>query len=317
MTEAAQLQTTISESAFDGIAPVYQHYAGQHQPQPAYIRMDEDGEIDTWVNGEIGNATPSDVWHGRTQAWRVPADARGEALLAFVKDHQRLFERVWQGHKVEWNGNNWVGKLTEDAKAAYEEIEAACSDIETIDVICMQDWLRAGHNNHLTDFWGGEYTLDEAASKAEDDAREALSEGVWVKDPHAARSELLEWAADEFRNHPERLSACHFEALIAEGEISFEDALEVIEDEGLDIGLYKEVNEAGTKEILHFLQANHKRGGSIKDAADAKGWIEDASFQLAEGNAPTVEVGAEYSTHGYAVTYTVSDAGVSVRAVQH
>jgi hypothetical protein len=111
--------------------------------------------------------------------------------------------------------------------------------------------------------------------------------------------------------------AAQIEAMINEGRMTFEAALAVIEDEGLEIGLYEEVNEAGTQEILHFLQANHKRGGSIKDAADAKGWIEDASLQLAEGNAPTVEIGAEYSIHGYAVTYTLSDAGVTVRAVQH
>ncbi len=315
MTTAQQFQTTIIESDFDGIAPVYQHYAGQHQPQLAYIRMDEDGQIDTWVNGEIGNAVPASVWHNRTLTWRVPADARGEALLAFVKDHQRLFERVWQGHKVEWNGNNWVGKLTEDAKAAYEEIEAACSDIETIDVICMQDWLRAGRNNHFTDFWDGEYTLDEAASKAEDDAREALSEGVWVKDPQSARSELLEWAADEFRNHPERLSARHFEALIDECEISFEEAVEVINDEELDISLRREINDAGAQEILAFLQASHKRGAALGDK-ELAAWVADADFQLAEGNTPSIEVRAADSVHGHACTYTVSDAGVSVRATQ-
>jgi len=110
-------------------------------------------------------------------------------------------------------------------------------------------------------------------------------------------------------------SASRLEDLIAKGEISFEDALEVIE-EGLDIGLYKEVNEYGVQQIRQFLVDNHKRGDALTDD-QVKAWVEGAEFQLAEGNAPTVEIAAAHSVNGYAVTYTVSDAGVSVRAVQH
>ena len=122
--QAAQFQTTIDEASFEGVAPVYEKYDSEFQPQPAYIRMDEDGEIDAWVNGNI-NGTPMSVWHGRTLTWRVPSNVRGDALLAFVKEHQPLFERVYLGHEVDWDGNNHVGKLDEDAQAASEEIEKA------------------------------------------------------------------------------------------------------------------------------------------------------------------------------------------------
>ena len=109
--------------------------------------------------------------------------------------------------------------------------------------------------------------------------------------------------------------ASRLEDLIAKGEISFEEALEAIESEELEISLYKEVNEAGAQEIINFLKANHKRGAALTDD-QVKAWVEDAEFQLAEGNAPTVEIAAAHSAKGYAVTYTVSDDGVSVRAVQ-
>lgn len=141
---AAQFQTTIAESSFDGIAPVYEKYDREFQAQPAYIRMDEDGEIDAWVNGEIGNAVPASIWNGRTLTWRVPSDVRGDALLAFVKEHQGLFERVYLGHEVDFDGNNHVGKLDEDAQEASEEIEQAAESLcdETIGVCSMAEWMR-------------------------------------------------------------------------------------------------------------------------------------------------------------------------------
>ena len=236
---AAQFQTTIDEASFEGIAPVYTKYACEFQPQPAYIRMDEDGEIDAWANGEIGNAVPASIWHGRTLTWRVPSDVKGEALLAFVKEHQRLFERVYLGHEVDWDGNNLVGKLDEDAQEASEEIEQAAESLcdETIGVCSMEEWMRAEGNNKLRDLWADDQSLEVAAEEAEASARDAMRDGAWVIDPGSAKEDLLEWAHDEFRSNPERLEKTHFEALIAEGTITREDAQEVIDEEELDIQL--------------------------------------------------------------------------------
>ena len=235
---AAQFQTTIDEASFEGVAPVYEKYDSEFQPQPAFIRMDEDGEIDAWVNGNI-NGTPMSVWHGRTLTWRVPSNVRGDALLAFVQEHHPLFERVYLGHEVDWDGNNHVGKLDEDAQAASEEIEKATEALhdESIDVCSMEEWMHAEGNNKLRDLWDADQSLEEAAQEAEESARDALSDGVWVTDPESAKEDLLEWAHDEFRSHPERLSKVHFDGLIAEGTITREDAQEVIDEEELDIQL--------------------------------------------------------------------------------
>ena len=236
---AAQFQTTIDEASFEGIAPVYTKYDSEFQPQPAYIRMDEDGEIDAWVNGEIGNAVPASIWHGRTLTWRVPSNVRGDALLAFVKEHQPLFERVYLGHEVDWDGRNHVGTLDEDAQEASEAIVAEAGSLydETIDVCSMAEWTRAQGNNKLVDLWPADKSLQAAAEEAEASARDAMCDGVWVTDPESAKEDLLEWAHDEFRSNPERLEKTHFEALIAEGTITREDAQEVIDEEELDIQL--------------------------------------------------------------------------------
>lgn len=239
MSAAQQFQTTIAESSFDGIAPVYEKYDREFQAQPAYIRMDEDGEIDAWVNGEIGNAVPASIWNGRTLTWRVPSNVRGDALLAFVKEHQGLFERVYLGHEVDFDGNNHVGKLDEDAQEASEEIEQAAEALrdETIDVCSMEEWMHACGSNKLADMWVADQSLEEAAQEAEESARDALRDSVLVEDPESAKDVLIEWAHDELRNHPQRLSKTHFKGLIAEGKITLEEAQEVIDEEELDIKL--------------------------------------------------------------------------------
>lgn len=238
MSTAQQFQTTIDESSFEGIAPVYTKYDSEFQPQPAYIRMDEGGEIDAWVNGEI-NSTPSYVWNGRTLTWRVPSNVRGDALLTFVEEHRGLFERVYLGHSVDFDGNNLAGTLNDDALQASEEIDKAAEALhhETIDVCSMEEWVRAGGKNGLTDMWAADQSLAAAAQEAEESARDALRDNVWVEDPSAARDVLIEWAHDELRNHPQRLSKTHFEGLIAEGKITLEEAQEVIDEEELDIKL--------------------------------------------------------------------------------
>ena len=194
MSTAQQFQTTIDESSFEGIAPVYTKYSSEFTPQPAYIRMDEDGEIDAWVNGEIGNAVPASIWNGRTLTWRVPSDVKGEALLAFVQEHQALFERVYLGHEVDWDGHNHVGTLDDDAQEASEEIEQAAEALrdETIDVCSMAEWMRAEGNNKLRDLWAADQSLEDAAEEAEASARDALRDGVWVTDPESAKDVLLE-----------------------------------------------------------------------------------------------------------------------------
>ena len=193
---AAQFQTTIDDSSFEGVAPVYTKYDSEFQPQPAYIRMDEDGEIDAWVNGEI-NGTPMSVWHGRTLTWRVPSNVRGNALLTFVEEHQGLFERVYLGHEVDWDGNNHVGTLDDDAQEASEEIEQAAEALhdETIDVCSMEEWMRVGGSNKLADMWAAGQSIEEAAQEAEESARDALSDGVWVEDPGSAKDVLITYFA--------------------------------------------------------------------------------------------------------------------------
>lgn len=111
---------------FGRTLPLYKRYPGQSQPQRAHIELDEEGTVTAGINGEIGNAVPMDVWHGRTLRWSVSPYAFGPSLEDLINSPRviELFERVHAGRTVEWDGSNHVGRLDEDAEAAALELEA-------------------------------------------------------------------------------------------------------------------------------------------------------------------------------------------------
>ena len=146
-------------------APLFRQYDGQLQPQPAYVEMDEDGEVTACYSGEIGNGVPSYVWHHRTLRWSVPSTVRGRVLKYLLErdDVVDLLERIHAGHAVDWDGNNHVGKLDADAQSASAELEVLLdNDIGGADSCAVWDageWLQ---NSPLADLWPAGQTLDGA-----------------------------------------------------------------------------------------------------------------------------------------------------------
>jgi hypothetical protein len=103
--------------------PLYMHYPGQHEPQGAYVQLHPDGEVEFGVNGEIGNAVPESVFHDRIV--RICGVDPYLSLKGIDKLHREIrpiLEDVAAGHSIEWNGNNNVGRLTEEAEEARERI---------------------------------------------------------------------------------------------------------------------------------------------------------------------------------------------------
>ena len=107
-----------------GAVPLYREYPGRLAPQPAYVQMDEDGRVEADYSGEIGNGVPMFVWHGRTLRWTVSPNALGSDLADLIESDEvkALLTRVYEGHSVDWDGNNHVGRLTEDAEKASEQL---------------------------------------------------------------------------------------------------------------------------------------------------------------------------------------------------
>ncbi len=114
--------------------PLYCHYDGQHQPQSAFVELDADGDVRATYNAEIGGGVRADVWHGLTRRWTITGNVAKHtsrvAVCKLLDSLAPLLERVCQGHSVEWNGNNNVGRLDDDALEASNQIARVCEDLE-------------------------------------------------------------------------------------------------------------------------------------------------------------------------------------------
>jgi|GEM_PF-6525906 len=72
-------------------APIYDKYPSQCEPQPAYIKLSENGELVAESSGEIGNARPADEWHRCTLTWKITptgiADGPQEIAVAVISEN--------------------------------------------------------------------------------------------------------------------------------------------------------------------------------------------------------------------------------------
>lgn len=68
---------------------------------------------------------PMDVWHGQVRRYPIETPAPdAEALVKMVNDGEfdELLDRIAHGHVVIWDGSNNVGRLTNDADLAEDEL---------------------------------------------------------------------------------------------------------------------------------------------------------------------------------------------------
>lgn len=113
---------------------VLERVEGRSQDR-AHLWIDEDGKVSVGARTYYGgDGTPMDEWHNRTLTFTiasggqvVSAAALGEAL-AEGGEIAVLVERIIAGHSVEWNGNNNVGTLDDDAQGASDDLERLFED---------------------------------------------------------------------------------------------------------------------------------------------------------------------------------------------
>lgn len=193
MTPSQYTHTTLAPSLDDQCrlaAPLYDRYEREARPQPAYIELDSDGEISADWSGEIGNGVPAAVWRRQRLRWYVPSEISGGGLRILIEDLRPLLERVAAGHSVEWDGSNWVGRLSNDAEAADEEIrdrlEQDAQSIETVEVWEAEAWLTGdGGTSAETVLTQAELTIDstdeQIAAAAAQTRRDAAHDGVHLE----------------------------------------------------------------------------------------------------------------------------------------
>lgn len=140
-------------------------------PQQGAIKIDTRHEID---------GTPMDVWHGLIRRYPIPALVNAVDLTTAINagEFDRLLDRIARGHTVEWDGRNWVGKLTQDAEDAELDLAARLEEYEddSLGGLCdASDWLWSTRHEIGITPTSTDAELQAIASKLEG---EALNENV-------------------------------------------------------------------------------------------------------------------------------------------
>jgi hypothetical protein len=106
------------------------NYPGQNPRQmPIYLEIDwENEEISARTRNYQIDGTPARQWHGLVSVYQLPNDTNALELIDWVKNEiLPRAEKIADGFSSEWDGHNWVGTFTEDAR---EEEEGITRDLE-------------------------------------------------------------------------------------------------------------------------------------------------------------------------------------------
>ena len=214
----------VKESSIEGKIPVYLRYPGQNGIQPAHIYLTEEGELGASVSGEIGPAIPMMEFHGRTLTWAIPGNVRGEYLRQFLADPEivELFEKVHQGHAVEWDGHNLVGRLTPEASESMgkisDEIGRFFTEETLVNVTSLEEYLTMNDSpEKVLRYALSGKTFDEAVAEIIEDV--ALDDENFVDDvtPENVSETLVNLAERAIDHGDYGLSRSQYDDLIAHG----------------------------------------------------------------------------------------------------
>ena len=167
------------------------HADGSEWRNVLTVELDEDGDCTISVDSRHSsdNGVPFAVWHRRTLQWTSESSQGASAVvdrhaLEALRDKiAPLIAIVSIGHSTKWDGNNMVGRLTDEAAEASDEIErlvesCAWAD-DSIGIWDAYDWVADNKTQTIADLKLTATSTDtEKAAAAEALTQEARSQDV-------------------------------------------------------------------------------------------------------------------------------------------
>ena len=211
LTMNFQAELTVNTTAFDtltGSAPLFA-CSSNGEPYDAYLLLDKDGTVDFELRSPRFGGTPIAEWHGLTRSWIVPSAVRGFELQN--RCILELLQRVHDGRSVEWDGNNHVGVLDEDAEAASKKLTSLLGSMAVWEVCAADSWLSSDYV--IANLWTAGKSLRDVVA---DIFYDAYAQGILIAaDSDAIENMLCKELLNRFKDDkPFKLTAEQSEALL-------------------------------------------------------------------------------------------------------
>ena len=132
---------TTNLDTLTGPAPLFLQYSGQCDPQRAYVELGSNGQVCYYANAEIGNGVSCDIYHRTSRRWAIPNDLTPRGYEQLHADIAEMLEEIGAGMSERWDGNNNVGRLTEEASDASDRLEFFLHDARSSDYERDEDHL--------------------------------------------------------------------------------------------------------------------------------------------------------------------------------
>ena len=130
------------ENLSSSTAPLFCHYDGQSQPQPAKVYLDpRSGDVWADYSGEIGNAVSCDEWNHLITTFPVEPNVDGEALSEYLQSSE--FKGLAQIIIAGFEEIDGKGCYDFEADNAIDEICTACNNIDIVNIWYAPEWLEA------------------------------------------------------------------------------------------------------------------------------------------------------------------------------
>jgi hypothetical protein len=116
------------------------------------------------------------VWHNLELRFPVLASVSGEALVDFCREQTELFGRICDGFESVWDGSNYVGRYTEDAVNAQNDLICAIKrELDDALISVSRVWVCLGESDEgIETEWPPELTLEHAAKRLYEEAVASL-----------------------------------------------------------------------------------------------------------------------------------------------
>jgi hypothetical protein len=128
------------------------------------------------------NSTSMRRWHQIDLAASFQVHPKETAVRRFIDDNMDLFKEVKLGADTRWDGSNWTGTMTEDARDAWETLSCRIAEEwfgenEQYQFWAVEDWLQ-----HADLGITAETTDEELAELAKAIESDAEADGIILDD---------------------------------------------------------------------------------------------------------------------------------------